>query len=284
MAKKKSGAQKTAVRKQEQRAEAKEQARRAEAVRKNRQMSKLFLFVLFGMVGAVCLIYTVKTFFFPASELKAMRNDYLLTSVFAIPYLIATVAVVLRKLLKKRVERFSDAGKRGCTVLFVAACLGAALLFGAQAMTGRTEVEDHKACAALTEALNASGQAVTLPEQKAAGFVSALEKMSLITDRIGCGSSFVRLHYHEGGMGIPGRFVTQTGKDYAFLQSVREEIGDVAVTRFIPMDLGGLSFAALALQNADASVVYELSGPMDELKALLPLLEQAGLRTLGAAD
>lgn len=280
MAKKKQGSKAPAQRREAQRADAKEQARRTEAVRKNRQMSALFLFVLMGILAAICLFFTVKTFFFPADSLVAMRENYLLVSIFALPFLLAAAAILLRKLLKEKTQSFSDAGKRGCKVLFAAVCLGAALLFGVQMLTGRTSVVEHPVYKAFTGALDSSGASVS-PIETTEGFRSALERMSLVTEEVRCGSCVVRFHYHEGGLGIPGRFVEQAGRDHSDLAAASETLDGVRVTRWTAKESAAFTTAALALDRDGASAVYELLGPEAEVQKLLDLLQDSTGKALG---
>ena len=256
-------------REQAARSAAAEQNRRAENARKSRQLSNAFLFVFLGMIGAVCLYVTGKTFFFPAASVQELRSSYLFVSLFALPYLMAAAAILLRAALKKRVENFSSAGKRGAGILFFAVLIAAFALFGLQLRGGTEQADRQPAYTAFTEALEASGSsAATLTGASAQR--SVLERMSLSADAV-CGTCTVSMQYHDASFGIADRFPRQVQRDCAGVEPLEEVSDGIRILTWQPRG----SSAALALSCGSQCAVFELRGPDAETEALLPLLREA---------
>lgn len=281
MAKKKKSGKSDKVRRAADAALGRGEEKRAENRRKNQQMGSLFLYVLLAVIGVVCLFSLVKTLLFPAQSLGELAGSYRFISVVAIPYLILAAAVIGRALLKKRMEDFSDSGKKAAGLLFAGMLAVGLILFGAQLLTGRTEPEQEPVYNTITQALRSEGCPVT-PEEDAAGFRSLLETDSMDVTLYGEEFALV-LRYHRGSSLTVRRFLDQTRRDYAKLESVSESHGGKSVTVWqYPEDID-TGITVLEVHNQQAILILELIGnPRDSLR-LLEILQEAAPAALDAA-
>ena len=287
MAKKKNGSKrsgKSAPKTRNPQPQARTSERDLERAQKSRRMGYAFLYALLTIVGLFCVYTLISTLFFPAKSVTDLRGNYLFISIIAIPYLLLGVAILVRKLRKKKREDASTQVRRAENLLFVVAIIGAFVMLGTQMLTGRTDVSKHKACTSVIKALQADGRTVAPEEEETAeaqaegeekepeviGFHSMLETMS-IEQVLVCGKTRITLNYHEGD-GIAGRFYRQAARDYAGQSSESSAENGVEMTVW---PAGGGSRAALAAKKDSAVWILELEGPAEELTALLPLLQKA---------
>lgn len=261
----------------EERARAKEreeQEKRAENARKSRQMGNVFLYAILSLVAVFCLYTLIRTLFFSADSVTELRSNLLFISLVAIPYLIGTVAVVTRKLNKKRRADYSDRGRRLSGLFFVLIMMIACVMFGFQMLRGRTEAAKDPAYTRTLEALESSGMTVSKPEE-VYGFNSLLEH-SLETD-LTCGQTKVLLNYHtEATSWVAKRFYAQTARDYADCP-MRETQEGLSHPVFVwgPVEADGSARAAVVALVGSQIRVLELTGPAEELEILIPALIQS---------
>ena len=269
----------TAAEKKQAEAEAKREAERIENARKSRMMGNVFLYAFLAIIAVFCLYTLIKTLFFPAASISEMRTNYLFISLVAIPYLIATAAVVVRKLRKKQRTEASSNIRRAENLVFLVVLLTAALMFGLQMLTGRQDSSGHPAYTAVCEALESTGQEVRQAEE-VPGFRSMLETLSLQTE-LHCGQTGVVFHYHNCGAGIAGRFRSQTARDYAAGQPVTEEGESFSSSVWPLLPDRELARTAVCVQRGGTILILELHGPEAEVEALLPVLKEAAEKIQG---
>ena len=274
MAKKKQGAtERFAINKQLSRqakaaAEKERQAqeRRAEAARKNARMGNFFLYAVLSVVTVFCLYLLIRTLFFPASSLAELRSNLLFLSVAGLPFLLAAAAVILHKANRKNRSGYSARGQRAANLLYGAALLAALCLFGFQLLSGRTDGRSSAAYTATLEALERSGLPVTEPEQAPA--FRALLEYSMQSELV-CGDTLLVLSEHRDRSGWAAkRFDAQANLDYASFAFAE----DNGLRIWGPMEQDGVARAALMEHQGGDIRIWELYGPAEELKLLLPLL------------
>lgn len=281
MAKKKKSRQTNsayAVNKQQKRqAEAKaaeEQAKRAENARKSRQMGNVFLYAFLALIAVFCLYTLIRTLFFSSASIPELRTNFLFVSLVAIPYLIGTAAVLIRRLNKKRRADYSERSRKLSGLAFFLVLLAAFALFGYQMLAGRSDASARAPYPQTLAALEGTGLEVTQPEE-ILGFRSLLEYSQQA--ELGCGKSSLRLNYHEGSGFIAGKFVEQARLDYAVLAAQEKTAEGASMLRWDPAAGSEKPQAALCLRRNDTVLICELAGPEEELKAILDALEAAYL-------
>ena len=262
----------------QEQARAREQEKQAEAARKSRQMGNVFLYSLLSLVGVFCLYALIRTLFLPANSLPELRENYLFISLISIPYLIAAVAVILRKVRRKRRIEASDRVRRAENLLFLVVLLAAFAMFGIQMASGRTELADHTVLVTVDEALAESG--LPVESEEAIGFRTALEALSA-QRKITCGSVEVTLNYHQAGSWILNRFRQQAAALYAELDEAQTQRDGVAVSlRPAEADPSGKT-AVICAHTGRALLILELKGPAEQVNQLRPLLLEAAGKALG---
>ena len=272
------GVSKQQKRQAEERASTKEREemeKRAENARKSRQMGNVFLYAILSLVAVFCLYTLIRTLFFPAASVSELRSNFLFISLVAIPYLIATVAVVTRKLTKKRRAGYTDQGRRRSGLIFALILVFAAFTFGYQMLQGRKDAAGEPIYTRTVEALEGSGMTVSKPEE-VYGFESLLE-YSLETE-LTCGQTKVLLNDHRAYTGgLANRFESQVRQDYAAFAALESPEWPKEVTVWPPVTGSEDPRAAIAYRKDSRIIILELKGPESEIDALLPVLANAVL-------
>lgn len=244
--------------------------KRIENREKSRRMSSAFLYCVLALIAVFCLYTLLRTLLAPhAASLEKLRGDLLFVSLASIPLLLFCGAVLIRRLLKKRREQFSDRGRRVSDLLFVLVLLAAFVLFGVQLRGSQTDGSAHPAYRQTVGALEQSGLEVTAPD-------SVDRIRTLLEDSVQaelrCGQSSVGLNYHADSLGwIAGRFLDQAAWDYQAYPLTETGGGKV----WGPLEANGAARAALCLRQGSSVTIWELSGPAEELERLIPLLTAA---------
>lgn len=252
---------------------AEEQAKldqRIENREKSRRMSTAFLYGVLALITVFCLYTLLQTLLTShAASLEKLRGDLLFVSLAAIPMLLFCGAVLVHRLLKKRREQFSDRGRRLSNLLFVLVLLGAFALFGVQLRGSQSNGSAHPAYTRTLSALEQSGLEVTATTS--ADRIRTLLEDSVRAD-LRCGQTAVRLNYHTDSLGwIAGRFQSQAAWDYADYPLT--QTGGASL--WGPKEAAGSARAALCLREGNGVTIWELTGPAEELVAILDALQAA---------
>ncbi|MBR6377527.1 MAG: hypothetical protein IKS05_07170 [Oscillospiraceae bacterium] len=249
----------------EEKALAREAEKAAENARKTGKLSRAYLYTLLALVAVFSLYVTVRTLLFPAASLAELRDNYLFLSLVAIPYLLLTAAVVIRRLRAKKRAQASDKLRQGELGLFLVVLLSCLLLFTTQIFTGRRDASGIAPYQNTVKALREAGVSVQEPEE-VPGFQSLLEYSLMST--LECDSTALTLHYHSDSLGFARRFFKQAALDYKDLPVTEQ--GEIRI--WGPAEAEGSATAALAVCREGQSLVLELKGPMAELEKLIPIL------------
>lgn len=249
----------------EEKALAREAEKAAENARKTSKLGRAYLYTLLALVAVFSLYVVVKTLLFPAASLAELRDNYLFLSLVALPYLLLTAAVVIRKLRAKKRAQASDQLRRGELGLFLVVVLSCLLLFTTQIFTGRRDASGTAPYKTIVTSLREAGVSVKEPEE-VPGFQSLLEYSLMST--LDCDGTALTLHYHSDSLGFARRFFNQTALDYKDLP-VTEQGG---IRIWGPSETEDSTRAALAVCREGQSLVLELKGPMAELEKLVPIL------------
>ncbi len=247
--------------------EQKKLEKRIENREKSFRMGSAFLYGVIALIVLFCLYTLLRTLFVRrAASLEELRGNLLFVSLAAIPVLLGLGAILVRRLLKNRRERFSDRGKRLSNLLFFLVLIGAFVLFGIQLRGGRTDASAHPAYADAVSALERSGQTVSAPE--APDLVKTLLEDSMEAE-LSCGGTAVRVHYHADRFpGVAARFLDQAAADYG--DCPLTETGTAKI--WGPAGTEEAARAAVAFPARNEIRIIELTGPRAELDALIPLL------------
>lgn len=276
---KKNGAQKPLTKAQKRAqaaAQAREDAERAENARKSSQMSRGFLFVVLGILAVFCGYTLLRTLWFPAKSLSVLREDLLLVSVVSIPYLIGTLAWLLRRLTAKRRAELSDRGRRAHTILYVVVLTAAFLMCSTQLFRGRGDASQLPAYRAAVSALEACGQAPeNLDESGPLGFRTLLEYSH--QSRLRWGETQVTLNYHEGAL-VAGKLQTQLERDYGAQSVTRAQREGVSLALWPPVEGAEAPKAAILARRGGTVTILELSGPAPELDRIFQTLAETALQ------
>ena len=251
---------------------AEEQAKldqRIESREKSRRMSSAFLYGVLALISVFCLYTLLQTLLTShAASLEKLRGDLLFVSLAAIPMLLFCGAVLIHRLLKKRRDRFSDRGRRLSNLLFVLVLLAAFVLFGVQLRSGQSDGSAHPAYTRTLSALDRSGLEVTAPSS--VDRIRTLLEDSVQAD-LRCGQTAVRLNYHTDSLGwIAGRFQSQAAWDYADYPLTQTD----GASLWGPKEAAGSARAALCLREGNGVTIWELTGPAEEISAILETLEK----------
>lgn len=234
---------------------------------KNSRMGTTFLYGVIALMVLFCLYTLLRTLFIRrVSSLETLRGNLLFVSLAAIPLLLGLGAVLLRRLLRSRREKYSERGKRVSNLLFILVLIAAFALFGIQLRGARADASALPAYADTLAALEQSGQTVTAPDSP--DVVKTLLEDSLKVDLI-CGKTIVRVNYHAGRFpGIANRFQDQAAWDYEDCSATETGNGTI----WGPAGTDEAARGAAVLRTGNEIRIVELLGPMSELETLLPLL------------
>ena len=125
----------------------------------------------------------------------------------------------------------------------------------------------HPAYTQTLSALERSGLEVTAPSS--VDRIRTLLEDSVQAD-LRCGQTDVRLNYHTDSLGwIAGRFQSQTAWDYADYPLTQTD----GASLWGPKEAAGSARAALCLREGNGVTIWELTGPAEELVAILDALK-----------
>ena len=255
-----------------------EDEKRAENARKSRRMGSVFLYAFLSVVGVFCLYTLISLLLFPASSVPALRSNYLFVSLVSVPYLIGAGAVILHIFAKKRLEQAAAGSRRAESLAFFVVLFSALLMFGMQFARGKTDLSSSRVCTAVGSALERSGSEVQELDE-AYGYRTVLETMSL-ERRYLCGDTSLVMNCHTGGGSLIERFRKQARRDYSDFQELDWEQDGLEFSLWPedPEDPG--TIAALCVKSDRTVLILELVGPGEQVKALLPLLQEAAAEAL----
>ena len=272
MAKNKNTAAPKRTKQQARQAEAQREEQRrkdAENAQKTARLSNAFLYTIMTVVGIFCLYVVIHTLLFRAKSISTLRSDLLFVSLVAIPYLILAVAFLIRKLRAKKRAEASKKVRLFGTLLYVAVMAGAVLLCTSQLFTGRVDASGVAAYTDTVAAAEGTGLSVRQPEE-VFGFKALLEYS--LEAELTVGETRLKLNYHTGGLAAD-LFKAQVWEDYsAFSATQTEGSLGAGVTICDPVAGSEKPQAALCIRKGSKILIYELTGPEDELPLLIPAL------------
>ena len=272
MAKNKNTAAPKRTKQQARQAEAQREEQRrkdAENAQKTARLSNAFLYTIMTVVGIFCLYVVIHTLLFRAKSISTLRSDLLFVSLVAIPYLILAVAFLIRKLRAKKRAEASKKVRLFGTLLYVAVMAGAVLLCTSQLFTGRVDASGVAAYTDTVAAAEGTGLSVRQPEE-VFGFKALLEYS--LEAELTVGETRLKLNYHTGGLAAD-LFKAQVWEDYsAFSATQTEGSLGAGVTIWDPVAGSEKPQAALCIRKGSKILIYELTGPEDELALLIPAL------------
>lgn len=269
------------ARSRREQAAAREQEKQAENAAKSRRMGNAFLYAFLSLIAVFCLYTLIRVFCFPAKSVSELRSNFLFISLFALPYLIMTVAVLIRVLRKKARESASAGIRRAENLLFFVVLIGSFALFSIQMTAGSNRGAEHKTVTALEDAMTRSGY--TLSEGEESNIRSALEPLSL-EYRTSCGSVAVIVNYHEGSGLILNRFLDQVRENYGELGEAQTEVRGLPAFLWPAEADQAAAASAICVQTDHALLILELKGPADQVQQLRPLLQEAAGKALAGSE
>lgn len=262
---------------QKKQAEAEAQAReekRRENSAKSARLGNAYLLTFLSILALYSLYMVVRAFLLPAKSVSTLRADLLFVSLLGIPYLIMAAAFLVRKLRRKQRQDASSRVRVASGLIYFLVLLLAAGLCAAQLFGGRVDASKTADYSRLTAVSEQTGLALTEPESVPA-FKSLLEYSQETS--LTYGQTTVLLNLHNGSGFLADRFEAQARRDYAAFSAQEKRVGEAAVTLWPPAAGSESPRSALCVRQGSRIVILELTGPEDQIAALLPALELAAV-------